>query len=674
MDKTLYGIAATFGGALLFVGLTFSRSIDAPADFRFVNGTEPKTLDPQLMTGQPEGRIAEAIFEGLTRHDAKTLAPAPGAARSWDVSSDGKRYVFHLRDDARWTDGHPVTAHDFVYSWKRLLDPKLASEYAYIVFPIRYAEALSTFDGFADALASTGPALATLRSDHPTGLESVEWQRFVTKTHLNDPLRHETSPWLLDLLARRDGRVTGEEIQRVSDATRDVARRLRREAEEARTHFGVDGGAFATDDHTLVVELRAPTPYFLQITSFYPTLPTPRWVADDPRHRDDWFLPENIVSNGPFRLKRWIVNDHIRLERNETYWGKRDVRLGAVDALSIESETTALNLYLTGEVDWLPESYPKDLTEELKKRSDFRTTPGLIVYFYRFNVRKPPFDDVRVRKAINLAVDRKTIVEQVLGLGQVAATTFVPPGMAGYESPKSTVTFDVDRAKRLLSEAGYPEGKGFPEVGILYNTNQGHKKVAEVVADQLRRNLGIPVNAYNQEWQSFLDTVRSGDYSMARAGWIGDYADPNTFLDMWITNGGNNQTGWSSPVYDRLIAAAADVGSFADAPEPLTSWLPHPEDVRAALEPVRGAADPAKRLDALAHLRLVLLREAESILVSDALPILPLYFYVMGNMVSPRVHGLYTTLVFDDGTTQPNLEDIHPLRDIWVEGARGGRR
>jgi oligopeptide transport system substrate-binding protein len=672
MDRTLLGISTAFAAALLLVGLTFSRSVDPPADLRFVNGTEPKTLDPQLMTGQPEGRIAEALFEGLTRHDAKTLRPAPGAAESWEVSGDGKRYTFHLRADMRWTDGHPVTAEDFVYSWKRLLEPKLASEYAYIIFPVRHAQALNTFDGHAEAL--TGPiraAASALLTDHSSGLDARDWQRFLAKNHVHDPLRHEANPKLAELLGRREGGVTRDELAWFRDAVAGAATSLREGARAARAHFGVDEGLFAPDPRTLVVELRAPTPYFLEITSFYPTLPSPRWLTEDPKRHDDWFLPDHIVSNGPFTLKRWIVNDHIRLERSESYWGRSEVHAGAVEALAIESDTTALNLYLTHEIDWLPEQYPKDLTEELKHRPDFHATPGMIVYFYRFNTTRPPFDDRRVRMAVNLAVDRKLIVEEVLGLGQIAARTFVPPGMAGYEPPESPIRLDLPRARALLAEAGYPDGKGFPEVGILYNTNQGHKKVAEVITDQLRKNLGIRVNAYNQEWQSFLNTVRTLDYGMARAGWIGDYADPNTFLDMWVTNGGNNQTGWSSPLYDRLIQTAADVSTFIADPEPLLGRLAQPEDLRPVLEAARHAGDPADRIRAQARLRMLLLREAEAILVREELPILPLYFYVVGNLFGPAVRGLYTTLAFEDGKTAPNLQDIHPLRDIWVDRAGG---
>lgn len=667
MGRTLLGIVAALGGLLLLVGLTFSRATDGPADFRFVNGGgEPKTLDPQLMTGEPEQRIAFLIFEGLTRRDAKTLRAAPGMAERWDVSPDGLRYTFHLRHGATWTDGHPVTAADFVYSWSRLLDPKLGSEYAYILFPIRHAEAFSTYDGHAESLE--GPiakALTDLVAANPGGVDAAAFQLFLAKNGVFDPLRSETDGALTSLLSRRNGRVSAEELHAFAAKTRDAARRLRGEAERARAHFGIDEGIFATDPRTFVVELRAATPYFLELSSFQCTLPSPRWIVE--AHPKDWFLPPHVVSNGPFRIQTWVVNDHVRVEKSASYWGKDEVKLRSIDVLSVESETTALNLYLTGEVDWLPDWYPKDLVDALKTRPDFYQNPALTVYMYRLNTTKPPFNDRRVREAVNLAIDRRIITEQVLGLGQPVAHTLVPPGLADYAPPETGIRLDVERARALLAEAGYPGGRGFPEAGILYNTSGQHKKIAEAVADQLRTNLGIRISAYNQEWQAYLDATRSSTYTMARFGWHGDYADPNTFLDMWTTNGGNNQTGFSSPLYDRLIAAAADVGTFVKDPAPVLSALDAPAPVAALVEASQSAENASDKLASFAKLRFALLREAEAILVRKEFPIVPLYFYVVSGFVRPNVHGFYNTLEFPDGTKTPNLQDLHPLRGVWIE-------
>ncbi|HEX7670131.1 MAG TPA: ABC transporter substrate-binding protein, partial [Polyangiaceae bacterium] len=305
----------------------------------------------------------------------------------------------------------------------------------------------------------------------------------------------------------------------------------------------------------------------------------------------------------------------------------------------------------------------------LRHRSDFYATPGLAVYYYRFNTKRPPFDDKRVRLAVNLAIDRKLLVEQVLGLGQIPAYTFVPPGMAGYEAPPTAIRYDVPRARALLAEAGFPNGKGLPSVGILYNTDGQHKKIAEEIAEELRRNLGMDVRAYNQEWQSYQATTRAGDYDLARAAWVGDYTDPNTFLDLWVTGGGNNQTGFGSSRYDRLIRTAADMSAFIEAPEPLLADLAHPEAVREAVNATRAATEPAARLAALARARLLLLREAEAILVGEELPIMPLYFYVVSGLIHPNVRGFYSTLEFEDGKRSPNFQDIHPLRDLFIGGA-----
>jgi oligopeptide transport system substrate-binding protein len=275
------------------------------------------------------------------------------------------------------------------------------------------------------------------------------------------------------------------------------------------------------------------------------------------------------------------------------------------------------------------------------------------------NAARPPLDDPRVRMALALAIDRDTLVRDVLRRGELPALHVVPPGVPGYEPPPSGLGFDPERARRLLAEAGYPGGRGLRTLGLLFNTLEDHRKIAEWVADQLGRNLGVEVRAYNQEWQSYLATVQQGDYDLARAGWIGDYVDPNTFLDLWVTNGGNNQTAWGDPLYDRLIRAAADVEAFARAPE--LAGFAEPERARARLAALAAVTGEA-RLAAAAALRRQLLREAEAILVQRAVPVIPLYFYVTSGLVAPRVGGFHAVLA--DG--RPNLQDLHPLRALSV--------
>lgn len=665
-------MAALLALGLFLVGLTFSASTRGRAEFRFINGTEPKTLDPGTMTGEPEGRIAEGLFEGLTRLEARTLRPVPGVAESWDISPDGTRYVFHLRDNARWSDGRKVTAQDFCYAWRRLQEPELGSEYAYILHMVKYAEAFNTYGSSADALE--GPisnAAAELAAAHAGTLPVAAFRAFASKYQLHASIKGTPDPWLQGLLAASAPTLDHTALLRLVTALREEGKRRRVAHEEAKRRFGVDGGVYARDERTLVVELRAPTPYFLELTAFHTSYPVPRWVVEAPGRREDWFLPKYIVGNGPFRLAEWRVGSAIRLERSETYWGKREVGLASIEALPMENVTTALNLYLSGEVDWLPSNtYPTDLAEYLRTRPDYYMGPALIVYYYRINTTRKPFDDLRVRKALNLAVDRVQITKEVLGLGQLPAYDFVPPGLPEYRAPEPGLRFDVAEARRLLAEAGFPEGRGFPPFGILYNTLEAHKKIAEVVADQLRRNLGIQASAYNQEWQSYQVSYRSLDYDLARAAWVGDYEDPNTFLDLWLTNGGNNATGWGDPTYDRLLQAASDVESFVQAPDALLAQLHDVAGARALLAEVKSAPDTTQRLHKAALLRLSLLREAEGLLLDRGLPMIPVYFYVISGFKKPKVKGFYSRLDTADGQTRSNPRDVHPLREIRIDDHR----
>lgn len=670
MRRPLVSACLLLLAALLVVGLTLSRSTRGRADFSFSNGTEPKTLDPHLATGEPEHRLIEALFEGLTRLAARSLEPAPGVAESWEITPDGKTYTFRLRRDARWSDGHPITAADFTYAWRRLQTPELGAEYAYIMHLVRYAEAFNTHRAQADALEGPVPkALDALLAQYPQQVPKQALRDFDKRYDLHALLKGTSNPKLRDFLIRPDQDVNSAALRELRVELQNEGARRRRLYQEAARHFGVDGGVYAPDDHTLVVELNAPTPYFLELTAFYPFYPVPRWAVE--RSSGDWFLPGKLVGNGAYTLGSWRVGDRIRLERSATYWGKDEVKLGSVDALAIENMTTALNLYLTGELDWLPNgSYPQELGPELKQRPDFYSGPALIAYYYRINCTRKPFDDPRVRQALNLAIDREQVTSSVLRLGQTPALHLVPPGLRGYTAPPSGVRYDVTEARRLLKEAGFPDGAGFPKFGILYNTLEAHKKIAEFVADQLRRHLNIDAVAYNQEWQSYQESSRSLNYDLVRYAWVGDYEDPNTFLDLWLTNGGNNRTGWGSVVYDRLIEAAGDVDGFVAAPEFLLKHARDAAKLRALAQRVERSSDAPARLAAMAELRMSLLAEAEGILVGDAFPIIPMYFYVVSGMVKPHVRGFFSQLESADGSARPNLRDMHPLRDLYVEKPR----
>jgi oligopeptide transport system substrate-binding protein len=500
-----------------------------PADqiINIGNGAEPKDLDPHIVTGVPEHHILQNLFEPLVSKDPKTLNPAPGVAEKWKLSKDGKVYTFTLRKNAKWSNGDPVTAHDFIYSWTRLLTPATAAEYAYQGHYIKNGKPFNE---------------GTLKDASQLGLKAI-------------------------------------------------------------------------DDYTLEVTLENATPFFLSLLYHHSLYPVHKATIE--KHKGRWTRPENMVVNGAFQMSKWETNKIIVLVKNPNYWDKEKVALTKVNIYPTENQDTEEQMFRTGQLHVTYEVPLEKLDYWRKDKSGvFQSHPYLGTYFYRINVTKGGLKDVRVRKALNLAIDREKIMKFVSKGNQVPATAFTPPNTAGY-TPKSVLPSDVSRvgeAKKLLAEAGFPEGKGLGPIEIHYNTNEGHKKIAEAVQQMLKQNLGVDVRLFNQEWKVYLDSQRTLSYQLSRAGWIGDYNDPNTFLDMWVTNGGNNNTGWSNKEYDKLIA------------------------------------DAAKELNA--KKRLAIFQKAEDILLTE-LPVIPIYIYKRNYLKSPLVQGWY-----------PNIEDIHPLKHV----------
>jgi oligopeptide transport system substrate-binding protein len=492
---------------------------------RINNLVEPESLDPGVVTGVPEHRIVSSLFEGLTTTDPRDLSPQPGVARSWTVSRDGLVYTFQLRD-AAWTDGRKVTAHDFVYAWERVLNPKSGAKYAQQLYYLRNGE---------------------------------EYNR---------------------------GKVT------------DFAQ----------------VGVKALDERTLQVTLRCPTAYFLDLTSFYTLYPVPRWAIE--AHGKDWVKPGKIVSNGAFRLASWVPQRELVLEKSPTYWDAGATRLQRVVFIPTDDLNTAYKQFLAGESDWIP-SVPPAQIESARQRPEFYASPYLGTYYFRFNVTRAPTSDPRVRKALSMAVDREALTRFVTRAGEVPTSSFVP-AMRGYEGARG-LAFDPAAARKLLAEAGYPGGKAFPRVELLYNTLELHRVVTQAIQQMWKEHLGIEVELANVEWKVYLSRQSKLDFQISRAGWIGDYPDPNTFLDLWIGGGGNNQTGWSARRYDELIARAGC-----------------------------GTPDPKERMRLLA--------EAEKILVQDEVPIMPLFTYVNKGMLSRKVKGWH-----------PNLLDQHPLKHVSID-------
>jgi oligopeptide transport system substrate-binding protein len=440
-------------GGLAAVGWAVYGSRLPPADFTFINETEVASVDPALITGQPEGRIALALFEGLTRMRASDNAAEPGVAERWEISEDGRTYTFHLRDDARWSNGDPVTAHDFLYSVRRLIDPLTFPRYSYQAW---YIENAKRYNLAGSALVPGDRVEVELNppADSPNTVRGR--------------LRHGTLLRIVSPSSQKAKRTAGRNRIFVVKIDQEE-RRFQAADEDAALEPGVkpcrqvlldfrEVGVRVIDDHTLEIRLTNPTPYFLQILAFYPLAMVHRGCLE--KHgAPAWTRAENIVTNGAFRLVTRRIRDRIRLARSEQYWDRENVRLDVVDALSVDNRTTALNLYMTGMTDWVPVPPAEVLRELLKSdppRNDLNPAPQLTTYFYLLNTTRPPLDDKRVRQALSMAVDREEITRVATGAGEVPAYSLVPPSMPNYEEQPSR-PYDPDAARKLLAEAGFPD-------------------------------------------------------------------------------------------------------------------------------------------------------------------------------------------------------------------------
>ena len=361
-------------------------------------------------------------------------------------------------------------------------------------------------------------------------------------------------------------------------------------------------GVKALDDYVLQVTLTEPIPYFLQLLDHYSTYPVHRATVEKFGTADQrgtrWTFEGNIVGNGAFQLKEWKINRRITVERNPHYWNAKNVRLNQVVFYPTENVTTEERMFRAGQLHY--SGIPSDKIQAYSQSDDpsLRIQPYLGVYFYRLNVNKPQLSDKRVRRALGMTINRDQLVSQITKGGQIPAYAITPPGTMGYY-PESDLAFDPEGAKKLLAEAGYPNGEGFPTTEILYNTSEGHRKIAVALQQMWKKHLNIDVILLNQEWKVYLDTVSNHHYEIARAGWIGDYVDPNNFLDMFLCNGGNNRTHWCNPEYDQII-----------------------------LQQVPKAQTHQQRLE--------LFQQAENILL-DEMPVIPIYIYTSNNLVHPTV-------------------------------------
>lgn len=499
----------------------------------FGNATEVTGVDPHGTNGMPEQRIIKSLFEGLVSKDPKTLAIVPGVADRWDVSEDGMTYVFHIRETAKWSNGDPVTAHDFVNSWLRGLMPALANETVTSLFVFKNAE------------------------------------KFYKK-----------------------------EITDVSQV-----------------------GFKAVDDQHLKIELENATPYFLQLLDYIALFPVHTasmqkyGALDDPAN--PWSKAGNFVGNGAFTLKEWVPGRSMIVKKNPHYWDKDTVRLNEIHFLPIEQILVEERMFKARHLhrtEWMP--FEKIPVYRDKKDPEYNHAPYLGSYYYAFNVTKPPFDDVRVRKALVYAIDRQLLVDTVTHGVQAPAGSITPPDTAGYTS-RTQINYDVEKARALLAEAGYPNGEGFPHAELLYNTQEQHQAIAQAIQQMWKKNLNIHVPLKNQEWKVFLHEIKNLNHYVTRLAWVGDYLDPNTFLEVFTSYSGDNRTGWKNPKYDALIEKAATIRNQEE--------------------------------------RFEVFQQAETLLLEEV-PIIPIYYYTTNNLVSTQLKGFY-----------PNILDYYSYKHLYLE-------
>ncbi|CNC35320.1 putative periplasmic murein peptide-binding protein [Yersinia frederiksenii] len=431
---------------------------------------EPASLDPMKAVGLIEAQVARDLFEGLVNQDAHGQI-IPGLAAKWQTT-DNQTYLFTLRKDAKWSNGEPVTAQDFVYSWRRLVDPK----------------SLSPFAWFAEL----------------AGMENAQ-----------------------QIIA---GKMPPEAL-----------------------------GVSAVDNYTLKVKLSKPVPYFPSLTANFSLFPVPSTVIE--KYGSDWTKVGNLVGNGAFKLQDRVVNEKLVLVPNESYWDHAHTVLTKVTFIPINQEANATKRYQAGDID-ITESFPKNLYQKLLKDipGQVYTPDQLGTYYYAFNTQRAPTSDVRVRKALSYAIDRKIIAEKVLGTGEKPAYHFTPDVTAGYH-PVANLLQQQDQeelntqAKALLHAAGYGPDKPL-KLSLLYNTSDNNQKLAIAIASMWKKTLGVDVNMINQEWKTYIDSRNTGNFDVVRASWVGDYNEPSTFLSLLTSTHSGNIAKFSSADYDRLMSEA----------------------------------------------------------------------------------------------------------------------
>jgi oligopeptide transport system substrate-binding protein len=567
------------------------------ADTLYVNaGGDPQHLDPGKAADQTSSLLAMHLFEGLTSYHPLDFHPVQGVAERYDKSPDNRLFRFHLRESV-WSDGQPVTAHDFEHALRRALSPRTGSRGANVLYALRNAEALHR------------GRLARLREGSPP----LARGELVVRLGVDGPwalVRRALAPTFAP-------RAAGE-------PSREPVRVLASSLEPA----GMEElGVRALDARTVELELEAPTAHLLELLGSTAAMPVRRDVVEpfDARGEPDrWVRPEHIVTNGPFELESWRFRYELTMRASRRYWARSDMKIARVVFLLVEDYQAAMSLYRAGELDLLGDALaiPSPYLPVVSPLLDFVRFPIASTYWYELNVKKKPLDDVRVRRALSLCIDRALLARTVLQGAQLPATHYVPDAVgAGYGEalarrraegrapfPTPEEAFDPPRARALLAEAGYPvratadgfEAQGFPPLELAYNTAESHRAIAIAVEDSVRRCLGVRLRMRSEEWKVLLRNVQEGRFDIARFGWTGDYDHPLSWLEPFTTSSPQNGTGFSDPSLDEALERAAQL------------------------------SDPRASIDAYVD------AEAKAL---EGMPRIPLFFSTRSTLVKPWVRG-----------------------------------
>jgi oligopeptide transport system substrate-binding protein len=492
------------------------------ADLVFISGSEHNLLDPQRMSWSHDIRLAHCLYDTLVNFDFNDYSIHPATAERWEISDDGLTYTFHIRSDAKWSNGDAVTADDFIYAWRRAMLPDLAADYTQLLFHIKGARSF------------------------------YDWRT----EHLGE-------------YARIKKQVKG--TTSAGDAAKDMW-------QLTEDKFLEMVGLSAPDDKTLVVKLERPVAYFLQLVAFSTYMPAHQKSVEAITQVNsitgaltvDSSYFSSPITNGPYRIVERRFQRYILLAANDNYWNRTAMKNSSIREDIITHPQTALASYNAGQADFLPDlPSAGDMAANLaaQQREDVHLQMMAGTYFYNFNCLEAlpdgtnnPLADRRVRRALAMAIDRKVIVERVTQLHQPIARSYVPVGaISTYQPPvEDGITFDLERAQQLLAEAGYPGGKGLDGLSILYNTGHDHERIAQVIQNMWQKHLGVVVTLEGIEGKAFSTRLKQQNYTIARASWFGDYHDPTTFLEKMTTHDGNNDCRWSNEKFDNLLTQAGE--------------------------------------------------------------------------------------------------------------------